>query len=621
LIRESDNSAVSLGEELGRGGEGAVYLVDVPGCVAKIYRRQPSASKVEKLRSMARHVSPELLRVAAWPTDLLKDEDGQVRGFLMPKVSARFDLHELYSPKGRRRKFPTVDFRFVVRVATNLARAFAQVHADGHVIGDVNHGNALVGTDGTVMLIDCDSFQVRHLEITFDCEVGTPLFTPPELQGQSFRGLRRTAEHDAFGLALLAFHLLYLGRHPFAGRYVEGEMPIERAIAEARFAYGAGSEALGMSPPPGTLPLTTFGTDIAALFEAAFAAPAAPRPVATQWVDALYALESQLSPCADSSAHFHPRAQPCCWCEVEETTGVRVYGTESNDTIAAVIAELWEAILAAPRPEPAPRPPTLAAFDGPDEIDVKVGATQLKLMLAALAATAGIGVWVPGLIEFAGGALVLGGGLFAVHYAERRKVVQQAARELQKVLDAWDSDCAAASYEEAMASLEDSKTTLLKIVRRREQRLAQLPDLEAQRLRADHLDSYALWRANLRGMRDGMLATLQSYGIETADDVLRMPETIAKIVDEEWAATLRGWATAIDSRYQVDPEALRKAIVSNEEDARLQKEQAFLLRKLRLGTQLLNDARAGITRRRNVAEQRFIEARRALMLARSGTAP
>lgn len=47
----------------------------------------------------------------------------------------------------------------MVRAATNVARAFAQVHAVGHVIGDVNHGNALVGRDGTVVLIDCDSLE------------------------------------------------------------------------------------------------------------------------------------------------------------------------------------------------------------------------------------------------------------------------------------------------------------------------------------------------------------------------------------------------------------------------------------------------------------------------------
>ncbi|HEY6123772.1 MAG TPA: hypothetical protein VIV63_03910, partial [Steroidobacteraceae bacterium] len=153
--------------------------------------------------------------------------------------------------------------------------------------------------------------------------------------------------------------------------------------------------------------------------------------------------------------------------------------------------------------------------------------------------------------------------------------------------------------------------------RRREQRLAELPFVEAQRLRAEHLDSYPIWQAQLPRMTDERLAALASYGIETAEDVLRMPETLSNVVHREWVDTLRAWAAALDAGYQVDAEVLRKAIASNEEDTKLQKEQSSLLRKLRSGPYQLHEARAEVTRRRNAAEQRFIEARRSLLRARS----
>src|SRR4030081_1216621 len=145
--------------------------------------------------AMTGAASPELLGSAAWPSDLLVNRAGKVLGFRMPRVSDKQDIHELYSPKSRSEAFPDADFRFVVGVAANVARAFGTLHRAGHVVGDVNHGNILVGVDGTVTLIDCDSFQVRDGAEVFSCDVGVPLFTAPELQGDGFRGPLRTRHH------------------------------------------------------------------------------------------------------------------------------------------------------------------------------------------------------------------------------------------------------------------------------------------------------------------------------------------------------------------------------------------------------------------------------------------
>ena len=59
---------VSLGRELGRGGEGAVFEVTGrPGLVAKLYHSGIDIEKAEKLRHMIRCDTGKLSKFAAWP--------------------------------------------------------------------------------------------------------------------------------------------------------------------------------------------------------------------------------------------------------------------------------------------------------------------------------------------------------------------------------------------------------------------------------------------------------------------------------------------------------------------------------------------------------------------------
>ena len=120
-----------------------------------------------------------------------------------------------------------------------------------------------------------------------------------------------------------------------------------------------------MTKPPGTLALDAFGADIAQMFERAFAPPGEqPRPTPTQWVEALQALESRLSACRASAAHFFPArgGKPdggdpgCCWCALEHGTGLKLFGARRDafDALGtAKLAPLWDAIQAVPRPDPA----------------------------------------------------------------------------------------------------------------------------------------------------------------------------------------------------------------------------------------------------------------------------
>jgi len=327
-----DGSAapVLLGRQIARGGEGTVLeITGSPTYVAKVYHAPIAPNKRTKLEIMARAATSGLLGIAAWPTDTLYSApNGDLVGIVLPRIIGHREIHELYSPVQRKLSFAKADWAFLLHVAMNCAAAFETVHEGGYVIGDVNQGGVLVSTQGTVNLIDCDSFQVRRNGTVYYCTVGVPQYTPPELQGlTSFDGVIRSQAHDCFGLALLAFHLLFMGRHPYAGRFNgSGEMPIERAIKEGRFAFGAVAASNQMSPPPYALPFEALPATLRLLFERSFgrAIPLSVvnRPSAREWRETISAARRDLKRCPTDSTHaYFSHLGDCPWCQIEHRGG------------------------------------------------------------------------------------------------------------------------------------------------------------------------------------------------------------------------------------------------------------------------------------------------------------
>jgi DNA-binding helix-hairpin-helix protein with protein kinase domain len=188
MLIDQNGGAIRLGRQIGgTGGEGNVYSVEShSGFVAKIYHRPPTEAKIAKLRYQAQHSTSELKKCAAWPVLTVSDERRQPRGFLMPSFGGK-EIHHLFGTRDRVVEFPGKNWDFLLNTARNCAAAFDVVHATGAVMADVNERNFLVQPNGMVALIDCDSYQIRNGTMTWTCDVGVSLWTPPELQGQNLK--------------------------------------------------------------------------------------------------------------------------------------------------------------------------------------------------------------------------------------------------------------------------------------------------------------------------------------------------------------------------------------------------------------------------------------------------
>jgi len=349
-VYDDMGQVIELSSKLGSGGEANVFNINnSDGLVAKVYHK-PSPKKAQKIFVMVNQQNEKLLNIAAWPTRALYNPNkGEFIGFLMPKIDGYKEIHKLYSPKSRISEFSNSSWRFLVHVATNLARVFYTMHQSGYVIGDINHGNFLIAQNGIVKVIDCDSFQIKYNDKLYFCEVGVSTHQPPELQGvNSFHNIERTQNHDNFGLAVLIFQILFMGRHPFSGRYLgQGEMPLEKAIKEFRFAYGRQAKAYQMEQPPHSLPLEATPPQLVNLFERAFLSMNNRRPNGKEWVTALEQLKTEIKKCTTDQSHYYYMNFPSCpWCKIETDVGVILFGIKNVGTFTGgSIDIIWQRIL------------------------------------------------------------------------------------------------------------------------------------------------------------------------------------------------------------------------------------------------------------------------------------
>ena len=543
-VYNSQGNSLSLGSTLGKGGEGEVLEVgEFSNFVAKIYHpnKAPDAQKSAKLAAMVSLRTERLLKLAAFPVDLLHDRPGGPPvGFLMPRVSGFKEIHTLYGPKARLANFPEATWPFLIHVAANLARAVRAIHEHGLVIGDINQANIVVSQQGLTMLIDCDSFQVTAQGQSFLCEVGVPTYTPPELQGRSFHGVVRTPNHDAFGLATAIFHLLFMGRHPFSGRYLGvGEMPIEKAIQEFRFAYGPQAGSRQMQPPPGTLALEAASQTITALFERAFAPGGIQndsRPKPQEWVDALTMLSKQLKRCGRHTGHFFMSGQAACpWCAIEVQTGILLFhipiAAGSMGTFHVDITLLWSQIQAVPSPGVAPLLP--------DKALLGVTPSPRAISLSALRRN-----WL---------AALWNGAELRKGRQQAQAALQTAQQNAQTITRRWFSECSDEPFKLKFRELQEKRG-----------QYEQLPDLRQQKLNRLHaerqtkqlerfLDQFQLDTATINGIGPGRKATLQSYGIETAADVVQYRILSIPGFGPAFTSKLLAWRHSLERQFRFNP--------------------------------------------------------------------
>ncbi len=562
---DSSGNRVILGKKIGAGGEGNVFEIESKSnIVAKIYLKSLDDEKQEKLKLMVTGCNEELKAIAAWPTDLVfSAQSGEICGFTMQKIAEFWPIHTLYGPSHRKQVFPEANWYFLVRNAKNCAAAFAVIHKNGFVIGDVNEGNILVNKQACVRLIDCDSFQVNNSNNKkYLCEVGVGQFTPPELQNIKNFKIERNPNHDNFGLAVLIFLLLFMGRHPYSGVFHgRDDVSMERAILEYRFAFSKRAKLKNISPPPNSVNLSIVPGTIGTAFEQAFTEEGIRypfRPTAESWWNLLNDLEHKLKQCPLEQMHlFYSGLSACPWCTLEEKSGILLFlDRETSPKFDLNI--FWQKLIAIKRPGPLPNIDpqnyNLQPEPIPYHLQIAVRNRKIRKIIAILIIVIGIffGIGLFILTLLLGIILAYYPGQEQNEKKRRVTVFEKCRRNWIIINDKWKSEANDEAFKSQLQRLISLKIKYEFIEKEYKQELLSLQNAAKERQLKKYLDSFFIDSCSISKIGPTRKASLRSFGIETAGDIsygrIRRIPGFGDVLTSD----LVGWRNQIENNFKFD---------------------------------------------------------------------
>jgi DNA-binding helix-hairpin-helix protein with protein kinase domain len=442
--------------------------------------------------------------------------------------------------------------------------------------------------------------------------VGKAEYTPPELQGRPLGKVDRTVNHDAFGLAVILFEILFMGRHPFAGTYkgVGDQLSISKAIQEGRFAYSAQKSLTQMEPPPHVPVLADIPPEVAAAFQRAFGSPALKspiRPAAAEWVHLLEKMESGIIECKANPSHYFARTAPSCpWCRFESGTGIILFvsqhkASHSSFDLISVLAKI-ERIQS-----PGSAPDLTTLMPAASQLRASPAAREFRNRIwarkAAALAAAGLAIFLM-LNRMGWGFFLLipAGILFFGEVSGLSPIRQQHAKaqsDWKSALENWSRTAGSGRFDEkkdgllrnaiSCRALPGVETDMLQSLELRKR------DLQMQK----HLEKHKLSKATIESIGDGRKMTLRSFGIETAWDVTSNKIVAVPGFGPMLTKKLTDWRKTVEAAFKFNPNIPTDAGEINKVRAEIAARRSAIETALLQGARELEAIRAEALEKRN----------------------
>ena len=201
-------SQATIIKELGRGGQGIVYLVELGGqqMALKWYINPPDNKFYKNLEHNITAGAPSDAFI--WPEYLTKKENGSY-GYIMKLRPS--DYFEFGNYLLARKNFKS--FNAMMAAAMKICDGFMMLHRFGYSYQDLNDGNFFIRpTDGDVLICDNDNVMPQGEKSGI---MGKARYMAPEVVA----GGVPDKYSDRFSLSVILF-MLFFANHPFEGAKV-----------------------------------------------------------------------------------------------------------------------------------------------------------------------------------------------------------------------------------------------------------------------------------------------------------------------------------------------------------------------------------------------------------------
>lgn len=238
--RGGNRKSIKLVNAGNSGGEGTIFMTDIPNVVAKIYKPgKIDKAKFEKLKlMMTKNINCDGV---CFPIAMLYNSRNEFVGFLMNKAQGKELQKCLFIPQLLKKHFPDWKKKDTVQLCLTILNKLKYLHDRNIILGDINPNNILVVSPTEVYFVDTDSYQIEG----YPCPVGTINYTAPEIQKKKFDTFLRTMGNEQFAVATLLFMIMLPGKPPYSLQ--GGDNQIDNII-NGDFAYASGERTNGKAP-------------------------------------------------------------------------------------------------------------------------------------------------------------------------------------------------------------------------------------------------------------------------------------------------------------------------------------------------------------------------------------